>query len=105
MAAPVIAQLADASGPMIELQGQQMVRRDARAARHQPDRRQGREGRGLRPVGLRQVHHDPLHQPAGEHQEGRIIVDGTELTDDTRALDTIRREVGMVFQSSTCSRI
>ena len=34
-----------------------------------------------------------------EHQEGRIVVDGTELTDDLRALDTIRREVGMVFQS------
>jgi general L-amino acid transport system ATP-binding protein len=33
------------------------------------------------------------------HQTGRIVVDGTELTDDTRALDTIRREVGMVFQS------
>src|SRR5579862_7145054 len=33
------------------------------------------------------------------HQAGNIIVDGTELTDDTRALDTIRREVGMVFQS------
>ncbi len=33
------------------------------------------------------------------HQAGRIVVDGTELTDDTRALDTIRREVGMVFQS------
>ena len=33
------------------------------------------------------------------HQQGKIIVDGTELTDDTRALDTIRREVGMVFQS------
>jgi general L-amino acid transport system ATP-binding protein len=33
------------------------------------------------------------------HQEGRIVVDGTELTDDLRALDTIRREVGMVFQS------
>src|SRR6185437_16063999 len=33
------------------------------------------------------------------HQEGRIIVDGTELTDDLRSLDTIRREVGMVFQS------
>ena len=33
------------------------------------------------------------------HQEGRIIVDGTELTDDLRALDTVRREVGMVFQS------
>ena len=34
-----------------------------------------------------------------EHQQGRIVVDGTELTADTRALDTIRREVGMVFQS------
>jgi general L-amino acid transport system ATP-binding protein len=33
------------------------------------------------------------------HQEGRIVVDGTELTDDLRALDFIRREVGMVFQS------
>jgi general L-amino acid transport system ATP-binding protein len=33
------------------------------------------------------------------HQEGRIIVDGTELTDDLRSLDTIRSEVGMVFQS------
>ena len=33
------------------------------------------------------------------HQEGKIIVDGTELTSDLRALDTIRREVGMVFQS------
>jgi general L-amino acid transport system ATP-binding protein len=34
-----------------------------------------------------------------KHEKGRIVVDGTELTDDTRALDTIRREVGMVFQS------
>jgi general L-amino acid transport system ATP-binding protein len=33
------------------------------------------------------------------HQEGRIVVDGTELTDDLHALDTVRREVGMVFQS------
>ena len=38
------------------------------------------------------------------HQEGRILVDGTELTDDTRSLDAIRREVGMVFRASTCSR-
>ncbi|MCS6890249.1 MAG: amino acid ABC transporter ATP-binding protein [Rhodovarius sp.] len=34
-----------------------------------------------------------------EHQRGRIIVDGIELTDDLRSLDAIRREVGMVFQS------
>jgi general L-amino acid transport system ATP-binding protein len=33
------------------------------------------------------------------HQEGRIVVDGIELSDDVRALDAIRREVGMVFQS------
>ncbi|MGG5820147.1 amino acid ABC transporter ATP-binding protein [Falsiroseomonas sp. HW251] len=34
-----------------------------------------------------------------QHQEGHIIVDGIELTDDLRSLDAIRREVGMVFQS------
>ncbi len=34
-----------------------------------------------------------------EHQEGRIVVDGIELSDDLKALDAIRREVGMVFQS------
>jgi len=34
-----------------------------------------------------------------EHEAGRIVVDGTELTGDLRALDVIRREVGMVFQS------
>jgi len=33
-----------------------------------------------------------------EHQQGRIIVDGTELTNDLKNIDTIRREVGMVFQ-------
>jgi general L-amino acid transport system ATP-binding protein len=33
------------------------------------------------------------------HQEGRIVVDDIELTDDLRSLDAIRREVGMVFQS------
>ena len=33
------------------------------------------------------------------HQEGKIVVDGIELTDDLRSLDSIRREVGMVFQS------
>jgi general L-amino acid transport system ATP-binding protein len=32
------------------------------------------------------------------HQNGRIVVDGTELTDDVRDIARIRREVGMVFQ-------
>ena len=34
-----------------------------------------------------------------QHQEGRILVDGIELSDDVKSLDAIRREVGMVFQS------
>jgi general L-amino acid transport system ATP-binding protein len=33
-----------------------------------------------------------------EHQQGRLIVDGTELTDDIKAVEKVRREVGMVFQ-------
>jgi general L-amino acid transport system ATP-binding protein len=33
-----------------------------------------------------------------EHQQGRIIVDGIELTSDLRRIDEIRSEVGMVFQ-------
>ena len=33
-----------------------------------------------------------------EHQSGHLIVDGVELTDDVKAIDAIRREVGMVFQ-------
>ncbi len=32
------------------------------------------------------------------HQEGRIAVDGIELTNDLRNIDKIRSEVGMVFQ-------
>jgi general L-amino acid transport system ATP-binding protein len=34
-----------------------------------------------------------------EHQRGQIIVNGTELTNDVKHIDAIRREVGMVFQS------
>ena len=34
-----------------------------------------------------------------EHDGGRIVVDGVELTGDTRDIDAVRREVGMVFQS------
>lgn len=33
-----------------------------------------------------------------EHQQGQIIVDGIELTNDVKKIDEIRREVGMVFQ-------
>ena len=33
-----------------------------------------------------------------EHQKGKIIVDGIELTNDLKRIDEVRREVGMVFQ-------
>ena len=33
-----------------------------------------------------------------EHDAGRIVVDGTELTSDLRNIQEIRRETGMVFQ-------
>ncbi len=33
-----------------------------------------------------------------QHQEGRIVVDGIELTSDVRNIEKIRSEVGMVFQ-------
>ncbi|HUL94724.1 MAG TPA: amino acid ABC transporter ATP-binding protein [Usitatibacter sp.] len=32
------------------------------------------------------------------HQQGRIVVDGVELTDDLKNIERIRCEVGMVFQ-------
>ena len=32
------------------------------------------------------------------HQSGTIIIDGIELTDDLKNIDSIRSEVGMVFQ-------
>jgi general L-amino acid transport system ATP-binding protein len=33
-----------------------------------------------------------------EHEQGRIVVDGIELTSELKRIDEVRREVGMVFQ-------
>ncbi len=33
-----------------------------------------------------------------EHQEGQIIVDGKEMSENTKDIEKIRAEVGMVFQ-------
>jgi|TARA_B110000116_G_C16707832_1_gene522972 general L-amino acid transport system ATP-binding protein len=33
-----------------------------------------------------------------EHQEGKIVVDGIELTGNLKNIDSVRKEVGMVFQ-------
>jgi general L-amino acid transport system ATP-binding protein len=34
-----------------------------------------------------------------EHQEGTIVVEGTELTPDLRRIQAVRKKVGMVFQN------
>ena len=33
-----------------------------------------------------------------EHQQGQIVVEGTEITSDLKDVEAIRRDVGMVFQ-------
>ena len=33
-----------------------------------------------------------------EHQKGSIVVDGTEISEDTKNIEQVRAEVGMVFQ-------
>jgi general L-amino acid transport system ATP-binding protein len=33
-----------------------------------------------------------------EHQQGCLLVDGVELTDDIKVIDDVRKKVGMVFQ-------
>ena len=33
-----------------------------------------------------------------EHQQGRIVIAGIELADDVKAIECVRRQVGMVFQ-------
>ena len=40
-----------------------------------------------------------------EHQEGTIIVDGNELNENTKNIEEIRAEVGMVFQQFNLSLI
>jgi general L-amino acid transport system ATP-binding protein len=34
----------------------------------------------------------------GKHQQGQIVIDGIELTEDLRNIDLVRRETGTVFQ-------
>src|SRR3978361_449760 len=89
---------------------EQMVRRFSCAARHQPRCRQRRAHCDLRPVRLRQIDPDPLHERARgtpgrdgnaleEVQEGKIVIDGIDLGPNLKRVDEVRREVGMVFQS------
>src|SRR5262249_224181 len=40
----------------------------------------------------------PCIKRVEEHQKGKIVVDGVELTHDLKKIEQVRREVGMVFQ-------
>ena len=37
-----------------------------------------------------------------KHQQGRIVVNGTELVGDLKNIEAVRREVEMAFSTSTC---
>ena len=80
-------------------QGQQVVRRAARAARRDLQVALGERVVVCGPSGSGKSTMIRCINRLETHQEGKILVDGIELTDDLRALDAIRREVGMVFQS------
>ena len=101
MSEPVIAHLADTKGPPIIVMdkvnkwyGSLHVLRDVSMTVAEKERVVvcGPSGSGKSTM-IRCINRLEVHQ------EGQIVVDGTELTDDLRSLDTIRREVGMVFQS------
>ena len=76
-----------------------MVRRLPGLDRHQPDGPRGREDRPVRSVRLGQVDADPLHQPPGDLSR-RAASSSTARCSTTvpKTIDTVRREVGMVFQ-------
>ena len=75
-----------------------MVWRVPRLKRYQLDRRAWREDRHLWPSGSGKSTMIRCINRLEEHQRGQIVVDGTELTNDLKDIEIIRREVGMVFQ-------
>jgi hypothetical protein len=77
---------------------EQVVRRFPRAARHQPEGDARRAHRHCGPSGSGKSTMIRCINRLEEHQKGKIIVDGIELTNDLKKIDEIRREVGMVFQ-------
>ena len=40
-----------------------------------------------------------------EHQKGRIVVDGVELTHDLKKIEQVRRKSAWCSSTSTCFRI
>jgi general L-amino acid transport system ATP-binding protein len=65
---------------------------------HQPACHARRADRDLRTVGSGKSTMIRCINRLEEHQKGKIVVDGIELTNDLKKIDEVRREVGMVFQ-------
>jgi general L-amino acid transport system ATP-binding protein len=94
------AQRAEAAGPMIELRGVHKwygefhVLRDLQLSVDKGERVVvcGPSGSGKSTM-IRCINR------LEEHQRGQIVVNGTELNNDVKNIEAIRREVGMVFQS------
>jgi ABC-type polar amino acid transport system ATPase subunit len=74
------------------------------AARHRPQRRQGERIVICGPSGSGKSTLIRCINRLEEHQEGRLIVDGVELTDDVKAIDDVRKKSAWCSSSSTCSR-
>ncbi len=75
-----------------------MVRRLPRAARHRPVVAKGERIVICGPSGSGKSTLIRCINALEEHQEGRLVVDGIELTDDVKAIEAVRKNVGMVFQ-------
>ena len=89
---------ATAEPQMIELRHVHKWYGQFRAQGHQPDGVQGERIVICGPSGSGKSTMIRCINRLEEHQDGQIIVDGTELTDDIKHIDQIRREVGMAFQ-------
>ena len=77
---------------------EQVVRPVPRFAQHQPGRGAGERIVVCGPSGSGKSTMIRCINRLEEHQKGHIIVDGTELTNDLKHIETIRKDVGMVFQ-------
>ena len=76
-----------------------MVRRLQSPDGHQLNGPRRRENRSVRTVGVGQVDADPLHQPSRElSRRARSSSTVFISTTTQKTIDTVRREVGMVFQ-------
>ena len=60
-----------------------------------------RKGRGRdadRPVRFRKIYDPSVHEPVGAPTKGQVFIEGTEITAPKIDIQSIRKDIGMVFQ-------